>query len=135
LIDIRICNHYYFAMKLLVVDDSTIMRRAIQKYSSSLPLRIIGTASNGAEALEMLVVHEPDVITLDITMPKIDGLSALKRIMEIAPRTRVLVITALSDTATGIQALRSGARGFLNKPFTEAQLVEELRHVCGIDDL
>ncbi|NCN04498.1 MAG: response regulator [Spirochaetales bacterium] len=122
-------------MKLLVVDDSTIMRRAIQKYSSSLPLRIIGTASNGAEALEMLVVHEPDVITLDITMPKIDGLSALKRIMEIAPRTRVLVITALSDTATGIQALRSGARGFLNKPFTEAQLVEELRHVCGIDDL
>lgn len=135
MIDIRICNHYYFAMKLLVVDDSTIMRRAIQKYSSSLPLRIIGTASNGAEALEMLVVHEPDVITLDITMPKIDGLSALKRIMEIAPRTRVLVITALSDTATGIQALRSGARGFLNKPFTEAQLVEELRHVCGIDDL
>lgn len=120
-------------MKLLIVDDSAIMRRAIKKYSAGLPIEVVGTAADGSDALAMVETHRPDVVTLDITMPRVDGMAALARIKEMAPETRVLVITALSDTATGIQALRLGARGFLNKPFTEAQLVEELRHVCGLD--
>ncbi len=121
-------------MTLLVVDDSAIMRRAIQKYSATLPLQVVGTAANGSDAIRLVEELKPDVVTLDVTMPKVDGLSALKRIKASYPLAQVLVITALSDAATGIQALRLGASGFLTKPFTEAQLLEELRHVCGMDN-
>ncbi|MFP4549743.1 MAG: response regulator [Spirochaetales bacterium] len=116
-------------MKLMVVDDSSVMRRAIQRYASSLDLEVVGTAKDGEQALALFRQQSPDVVTLDITMPKMDGLATLKAILAERPTTRVLVVTALSDSATGIQALRLGAKGFLNKPFTEAELTEELTHV------
>jgi two-component system, chemotaxis family, chemotaxis protein CheY len=116
-------------MRLMVVDDSSVMRRAIQRYASSLDLEVVGTAKDGEEALVLFRKQTPDVVTLDITMPKMDGLSTLKAMLAEHPGTRVLVVTALSDSATGIQALRLGAKGFLNKPFTESELTEELKHV------
>lgn len=114
-------------MKLLIVDDSNIMRRAIEKYVKPFSLDIVGTASDGEMAVAMFRQHMPDLVTLDITMPRMDGLACLDEIMKMKPSTRVLVISALKDPATGLQALRKGARGFLPKPFTEAELQEEIR--------
>lgn len=114
-------------MKLLIVDDSNIMRRAIEKYVKPFDLDIVGTAADGEAALALFRQHLPDLVTLDITMPRMDGLVCLDEIMRIKPSTRVLVISALKDPATGLQALRKGARGFLPKPFTEAELQEEIR--------
>ncbi len=103
-------------MTLLIVDDSSIMRRTIEKNLGDYNLEIIGTASNGNAALEIVKEKKPDVITLDITMPEMDGLTCLENIMEIHPAAKVMIITALSDKLTGLKALDKGARGFMYKP-------------------
>lgn len=110
------------SMKLLIVDDSSIMRRTIERHLSDQDIEIVGMAGNGKEALEMVSTHAPDAVTLDITMPEMDGLSCLEKIMEIAPSTRVMIITALSDKLTGLQALDKGARGYLYKPVNSNDL-------------
>ena len=112
-------------MKLLIVDDSSVMRRTIEKHLSDYDLDIIGMAANGNEAIEMIKEKKPDVVTLDITMPEMDGLTCLESIKQIAPETKVMVITALSDKLTGLQALEKGARGYLFKPVTPEDLKEE----------
>ncbi len=102
--------------RLLIVDDSSVMRRTIEKNLGDYNLEIIGTASNGKDALEMVKERKPDVVTLDITMPEMDGIECLTNIMKIRPETKVMIITALSDKLTGLKALDIGARGFLYKP-------------------
>jgi len=119
-------------MKLLIVDDSSIMRRAIEKYLSGLSLEICGSASNGSEALELFRKHNPDVVTMDITMPQMDGLTSLEQMKKIRPEVKVIIISALSDQATGLKALKLGASAFIPKPFTETQIVEELKQVLGL---
>ncbi|MFY0689484.1 MAG: response regulator [Cyclobacteriaceae bacterium] len=109
-------------MRLLIVDDSSIMRRTIEKNLVEYDLEIIGTAANGREALEIVAREKPDVITLDITMPEMDGISCLTEIMKIHPTAKVMMITALSDKLTGLQALSKGARGFLYKPVSAEDL-------------
>lgn len=118
-------------MKLLIVDDSNIMRRAIEKYLEERRFTLVGTAADGERALELFRQHLPDLVTLDITMPRMDGLACLDQIMKLKPDTRVLVISALKDPATGLQALRKGARGFLSKPFTARELGEEIDAVLA----
>lgn len=108
--------------KILIVDDSSIMRRNIEGHLKEINVEIVGMASNGFEAIEMVKGLSPDVITLDITMPEMDGLSCLKEIMKIAPDTKVMVVTALSDKLTGLQALDLGARGYVFKPVSPEQL-------------
>jgi two-component system chemotaxis response regulator CheY len=116
-------------MKLLIVDDSNIMRKAIEKYLSDLGLTLVGCAGDGESALSIFRKELPDVVTLDITMPKMDGLTCLDQIIRIKPETKVLVISALKDPATGLQALKKGAAGFLPKPFTAQELHEEIRAI------
>lgn len=119
------------ALKLMVVDDSNIMRRAIQKYAAPLGMELAATASDGLSALRQFSRVQPDVVTMDITMPELDGLGCLEEMLKINPEARVLIITALADPETGLDAVRRGARGFLTKPFSEEQLQEEIRHIMG----
>ncbi len=118
-------------MKILIVDDSSIMRRAIGKYLAPLRLELVGSASNGQEALDLFQAHWPELVTLDITMPQMDGLTCLQKMLALRPGTRVLVISALADSATGLRALKLGARSFLPKPFTEVQLLAEIRRMAS----
>jgi two-component system chemotaxis response regulator CheY len=111
-------------MRLLIVDDSSIMRRTIEKNLVDYDLEIIGTAANGREALQIVEQEKPDVITLDITMPEMDGISCLIEIMKIHPEAKVMIITALADKLTGLQALSKGARGFLYKPVSADDLAK-----------
>ncbi|MBV6639199.1 MAG: response regulator [Cyclobacteriaceae bacterium] len=113
-------------MKLLIVDDSSIMQRTIQKNLNDYDLEIVGTASNGSQAIELVKTHKPDVITMDITMPEMDGITCLENIMTIHPTAKVMMITALSDKLTGLQALEKGARGFIYKPVNSENLTRAL---------
>ncbi|GAB4229272.1 MAG: response regulator [Ekhidna sp.] len=110
--------------RLLIVDDSSVMRRTIEKNLVDYDLEIIGQASNGKEALEMVKVEKPDVITLDITMPEMDGIACLEEVMKIHPEAKVMIITALSDKLTGLTALDKGARGFMFKPVNSEELAK-----------
>lgn len=111
-------------MKLLIVDDSSVMRRTIEKHLVDYDLQIIGTAKNGKEALEIFQKELPEVVTMDITMPEMDGITCLENMMAIKPDTKVMMITALSDKYTGLQALDKGARGFLYKPVNPNDLIK-----------
>lgn len=116
-------------MKLLIVDDSSVIRSRIARVSgdSNLPeLSIVGLAKNGREAIRICKVLLPDLVTMDLTMPEMDGVSCIRELITLHPHINILVISALSDKTTAIKALKLGARGFLNKPFTDRQLIAAL---------
>ena len=115
--------------KLMVVDDSNIIRNRIKRGFNAMQFELVATASNGVEALDQFKKHSPDVITMDLTMPEMDGLECIGNIMAINPDTLILVISALSDKSTGIKALELGACGFICKPFTEDELIEALNEL------
>ncbi|MBV6647746.1 MAG: response regulator [Cyclobacteriaceae bacterium] len=121
-------------MTLLIVDDSSVMRRTIEKNLSEYDLQIIGMASNGNEAIDIVKEKKPDVITLDITMPEMDGITCLENIMRVHPDAKVMIITALSDKLTGLKALDKGARGFLYKPVSVAQLEKAFDRLLKRDE-
>lgn len=109
----------------MIVDDSKMMQEIILEVCSQFNvLRPIATVMDGQEALRAFKQYRPHVITMDLTMPKLDGISAIKKIMEIDPKVKILVISAVSDTETALQALSAGARGFLFKPFSKEELTE-----------
>jgi two-component system chemotaxis response regulator CheY len=118
-------------MKLLIVDDSNIMRRAIEKYLAGKQFTLVGTAGDGETALRLFSHFLPDLVTLDITMPKMDGLTCLERMLAIKPDTKILIVSALKDSVTGLMALKKGARGFLSKPFTATEIQREIEMVLG----
>lgn len=112
--------------KLMIVDDSNIIRNKIARCEDDKKFEVVITASDGEQAVQRCKMYEPELITMDLTMPRMEGLDAIKQIIEFNPDIRILVISALSDKATGIKALELGARGFLCKPFDDADLLEAL---------
>lgn len=112
--------------KLMIVDDSNIIRNRIQRAYDSGKFMLVATATSGVHALEKFNIHRPDVITMDLTMPQMDGLECIEKIVAIDTNVRILVVSALSDKSTGIEALSLGASGFLCKPFSEEELIESL---------
>lgn len=114
------------SLKLMIVDDSNIMRRRIERSQQFEELEVVGTASNGVEALELFKKTDPDLVTMDLTMPQMDGIECIEKLVELKPAVRILVISALADKATAVDAMEKGANGFLNKPFTDRQLNEAL---------
>ena len=112
--------------KLMVVDDSNIIRRKISRSHDAGKFELVGSATNGVEAVQQFSDCRPDVVTMDLTMPEMEGIECIQHLIALDPDVNILVISALSDKATGIEALQKGARGFLCKPFTETELTEAL---------
>jgi two-component system chemotaxis response regulator CheY len=113
-------------MKMMIVDDSNIIRRKIERSTELDGVRIIGKASNGVEAVHLFEKTHPDLVTMDITMPEMDGIECVERLVDLKPDVLILVVSALSDKSTAIEALKKGANGFLCKPFTDKQLNQAL---------
>ncbi|MBX2858493.1 MAG: response regulator [Cellvibrionaceae bacterium] len=110
----------------MIVDDSNIIRRKIERCNDHNVFFVVARASNGEEAFRQFQIHRPTVVTMDLTMPKMDGLDCIRKLVELDQNVKILVVSALSDKATGIQALKNGAQGFLCKPFSDEQLVQAL---------
>ena len=119
------------SVKLLIVDDSNIMRRRIERSQQFEELTVVGTAGNGVEALEIFRKTDPDVVTMDLTMPQMDGIECISKLVQLKPAVRILVISALADKATAVEAMERGANGFLNKPFTDRQLNEAIAELMS----
>ena len=120
-------------MKFMVVDDSDIIRTKIQNVLDEESFEIVGTANNGLEAIQQFKDLQPRVVTMDITMPFMDGIETIEKIIEIDSEVRILVVSALSDKATLIKAMHLGAYGFLCKPFTDLELAEAVEEL--IEDI
>ena len=113
-------------LKLMIVDDSNIIRRRIERCQQIDRLTVVVSAANGVEALDVFEQTDPDVVTMDLTMPEMDGVECVERIVARKPDIRILVISALADKATAGEAISKGANGFLCKPFTDRQLNDAL---------
>jgi two-component system, chemotaxis family, chemotaxis protein CheY len=118
-------------MKLLIVDDSSIVRRSIQKILDDAHITEVDQAKNGVEAVEMFLKKRHDAVTLDITMPQMDGLICVEELIKINPDARVLIISALADKSTAIDAVKRGASGFICKPFTQNDLMDAFKELIS----
>jgi len=116
----------------MIVDDSNVMRRRIERSQQLDELQVVGAAANGLEALELFKRTDPDLVTMDITMPQMDGIECIQRLVELKPAVRILVVSALADKATAVDAMEKGANGFLNKPFTDRQLNEAIAELIRV---
>jgi len=120
-------------VKFMVVDDSMVIREKIQNVLKDEDFEIVGTAQNGVEAVEQFKLLKPRVMTLDITMPLMDGIETIRQIIALDTDVRILVVSALADKSTLIQAMHLGAYGFLCKPFRDLELIEALEEL--IEDI
>ena len=118
-------------MKLLIVDDSSIMRRTIEKHLVNYDLDIVGTAKNGKEAIQMFQDKQPDVVTMDITMPEMDGIELARRAGTLAPSMRVMFITGFAAVALNRNAKSISGAKVLSKPFHLRELVQEIDKVLA----
>ena len=119
-------THARRLVRLLIVDDSNIVRRRIERSQQFDDLEVVGTAANGLEALELARRTDPDLVTMDLTMPQMDGIECITQLVRMKPQVRILVISALADKATAVEAMERGANGFLSNPFTDRQLNEAI---------
>jgi two-component system chemotaxis response regulator CheY len=113
-------------LRMMIVDDSNIIRRRIERSQQNARLQVVGSASNGREAVELFQKTDPDVVTMDLTMPEMDGIQCVERLVELKPEILILVVSALADKATAVEAIEKGANGFLCKPFSDRQLNDAL---------
>ena len=115
--------------RLLIVDDSNFIRSKIARSLGESGVEIVGLASNGVKAVASFDKLRPDVVTMDVTMPQMDGLECIRQLRRRDPKVRILVVSALADKSDAIQALKAGAQGFLCKPFSEQELSEAIHEL------
>ena len=116
--------------RLLIVDDSRLMRTIAARLVDGMGF-IIEEAENGAEAVRLYAEHRPDAVLLDITMPEMDGLTALKEIRKIDPDARVAMVTAMGQQGIVMEALHAGARDFVLKPFQADRVLGALQKLLA----
>lgn len=110
--------------KVLIVDDTKFMRNILAGILKKKDLEIAGEAVNGREAIEKYKELRPDLVTMDIIMPEIDGIQAVKEIMKIDPNAKILMCSAMGQQALVIEAIQAGAKDFVIKPFQPTRVLE-----------
>jgi len=116
-------------LNILVVDDSLIMRRNIIKLIESFGHKVVGEAKDGREAIELYRKLKPDLVTMDITMPELDGLGAVKELKRIDKNAKIIMVTSHGQEEMVIDAIRSGASGYLLKPIKINKLSDSIRKI------
>jgi two-component system chemotaxis response regulator CheY len=117
--------------KVLVVDDAAFMRMMIKEILTKNGYTVVGEASDGAQAVEKYKELGPDLVTMDITMPEMDGITALKEIKKIDPNARVIMCSAMGQQAMVIDAIQAGAKDFIVKPFQADRVLEAIKKTLG----
>lgn len=117
------------ANRVLIVDDAAFMRMMLKDILNKNGYDVCGEACNGNEALDKYKELKPDLVTLDITMPEKDGISALKDIMAFDSNAKCVMCSAMGQQAMVIEAIQSGAKDFIVKPFQADRVLESIRKV------
>lgn len=115
--------------RVMIVDDAAFMRVSIRNILLKNGFEVAGEAENGAVAVQKYAELKPDIVTMDITMPEMDGLAALKTIRQQDPNAKVIMVSALGQEAMVRDAVIAGAKGFIVKPYKEDTIVETLRKI------
>ncbi len=115
------------AKRILIVDDAAFMRMMIKDILSKNGYEVVGEAENGAVALDMYKELKPDLVTMDITMPEMDGIATVKSIVADDPTARVIMCSAMGQQAMVIDAIQAGAKDFVVKPFQPERVLEAVK--------
>lgn len=119
------------ATRVLIVDDAAFMRMMVKDILSKNGYEIVGEAENGVKAIEKFQELKPDLTTMDITMPEMDGITAVKEIKKIDPSAKVIMCSAMGQQAMVVEAIQAGARDFIVKPFQPDRVLEAVRKAVG----
>jgi DNA-binding NarL/FixJ family response regulator len=118
-------------LRILLVDDHPLVRNGLRALLSSMTeMTVVGEATNGEEAITQATELQPDIILMDLHMPKLNGIEATRRILQASPRIGILVLTMLEDDASVFAAMRAGARGYLLKGADQAEVLRAIRAVA-----
>lgn len=120
------------AIRVLIVDDHAVVRQGLRTFlelqdGSKLPIKVVGEASNGNSAVELARHMQPDIVLLDLVMPKLDGIGAIPKIMACSPTSRIIVLTSFGEDDKVLPAIRAGAHGYLLKDIPPEDLVHAIR--------
>jgi two-component system, NarL family, response regulator LiaR len=119
------------SIRILIVDDHTMVRSGLKILLEQFDgISVVGEAGNGFQAIELAKQLQPDVILMDLSMPGMDGIEAIQRILAIRPGQHILVLTGFLDEERLIQAVRAGAQGCVDKTIPPEELVQSIRDVC-----
>ena len=119
------------AKNIVVVDDAAFMRMMIKDILTKNGYNVAGEAENGAKALEKYNEVKPDLVLMDITMPEVDGIQALKNIKAADPNAKVIMCSAMGQQAMVIESIQAGAKDFIVKPFQPDRVLEAVKKVVG----
>ncbi len=119
------------ANKILIVDDAAFMRMMIKDILSKNGYEVVGEANDGAQAIERYKELKPDLVTMDITMPEMDGILALKEIKKFDGNAKVIMCSAMGQQAMVIDAIQAGAKDFIVKPFQADRVIEAIKKTLG----
>jgi two-component system chemotaxis response regulator CheY len=117
--------------RILIVDDTLFMRTLLKNILFSGGHEIVGEAGDGAEAVEKYEALKPDLVTMDVVMPKMNGIEALKEIKKIDPGAKVVMCTAVGQEQMVKLAIKTGARGYVVKPFQAPKVLDEVKNVLA----
>ena len=119
------------AKNILICDDAAFMRMMIKDILTKNGYNVVGEAENGAKAVEKYQELKPDLVLMDITMPEMDGIQALKAIKAADPSATVIMCSAMGQQAMVIESIQSGAKDFIVKPIQQDRVLEAVRKVVG----
>lgn len=119
------------AKNILIVDDAAFMRMMIKDILTKNGYNVVGEAENGAKAFEKYNELKPDLVLMDITMPEVDGIAALKNIKSADPNALIIMCSAMGQQAMVIEAIQGGAKDFIVKPFQPDRVLEAVKKVVG----
>lgn len=116
-------------VRILVVDDTRFMRTILVNILTEEGFEIVGEAEDGQQAVEMYLTTKPELVLMDIIMPKMDGMMALKTILGINPEAKVLMVTAIQSIEMAKLAFKCGAVSYIMKPFQKQGILQEIEKV------
>lgn len=117
--------------KILIVDDANFIQITLETILQAANHQVVGKASNGEEAIQLYKQTKPDIVTLDITMPEMDGIETIKEIMKIDPDANVIMCSAMGQQKIVVKAIELGAKDFIVKPFDESIVLETVDRVLN----
>ncbi|MCQ2969686.1 MAG: response regulator [Clostridium sp.] len=117
--------------KILIVDDAAFMRMMIKDILTKNGYEVVAEAANGLEAVELYKAHQPDLVTMDITMPEMDGIEAVKQIKVFNPGAKVIMCSAMGQQSMVMDAIKAGANDFIVKPFQAERVLEAVKKIVG----
>ena len=119
-------------LTFVIVDDAIFMRTLLRKMIEGVAeYTVIGEGANGFEAIEQAGKCKPDIMTLDITMPDMDGVNAVKKILIASPSTRIIMVSAMGQQSMVIEAIKLGVKDFIVKPFEKSRVMQAIRNVTS----